>query len=366
MNAALAALLLVAGFACRHQTGRTARFRVRPDSASAGSLAGPFDGRVVDAATGNPVAGALVYATWTYQAGYGVTEPSGVIEAVSSTDAGGRYSISSVDNVRTCRGKSEGSCKEQSLPDGRLADFHLVIYKRGYVAYRSDMRFSDLMPRYDFAQRNNRVVLERWRSDLSHARHLRYVGGGSAISALTAWEVAEASQELSGQRGVEGPRLSSDLLAGLGSSHLVAAQLLGSAEIKSVTGYDGGFESGPLNDQTDTATYTSQHFRALGQPEMFDVALRLWHLDPPGAEKQYSELLELLPRVEERTEAGDLAFFSAEGDIFGYGFLDRSRGVVVLLTCGKAQCKDKNQVLELVEIIESNIAAVVPQGGAKQ
>ena len=53
----------------------------------------------------------------------------------------------------------------------------------------------------DFAQRENQVLLERWRSELSHARHLRFVGGGTAVAALTQWELADASAELDGKRG---------------------------------------------------------------------------------------------------------------------------------------------------------------------
>ena len=155
----LAALLVAS---CHHSMPRTAPFRSHPDSADAGSLMGPFSGRVTDSSSGDPVAGALVYGTWTYQVGSGAQQPAGFQEAVASTDANGHYTLK----------------RPPSPPDGRLTDFQLVIYKRGYVAYRSDRRFSDLGPRLDFAQTSNRVAMERWHSELSHVRHLRYIGGG--------------------------------------------------------------------------------------------------------------------------------------------------------------------------------------------
>jgi hypothetical protein len=93
--------------------------------------------------------------------------------------------------TRSCRRGPDG------IPAGaRLADFRLLIYKRGFVAYRSDRRFADFGQRHDFAQRDNFVELERWRPDHSHARHLRFVGGGGVIAAVTGWETDEAIAEL--------------------------------------------------------------------------------------------------------------------------------------------------------------------------
>ena len=84
----------------------------------------------------------------------------------TATDASGRYRIRELED----------------WPSGRrLISFHMVIYKRGYVAYRSDRRFSDLGPRRDFAQHNNEVVLERWRSEshLDATEHGRGVDSAS-------------------------------------------------------------------------------------------------------------------------------------------------------------------------------------------
>jgi len=335
--------------ACVDTAIRTAPFRVRPDATDPGSLRGPFTGRVVDVTTHAPIAGALVYAAWTLERGTALLEPAGAREAVGSTDAGGNYKIPRLDR----------------LPDGtRVTEFTLLVYKRGFIAYRSDRRFSDLGPRMDFAQTTNQVLLERWRNDLSHARHLRFVGAGTAVAALTQWEIADASAELDGRR----PRNGDDLRPGRGDGqYIVAAQLLTDADIKARTKYDGGFETGPLSDEPDTATYSSQHFKALGRPETWDVALRMWRLDPAKAPERYDELLTQLPGIVEKDDIGTRSFVAAENEIRGVGFLDVPRGIVVLMTCGSNQCLSSEDAASLAQTIYGRVKALLPVtvGGGK-
>ena len=343
---ALAAVVL-AVTACGAAKVRPAPFRARPDSVAPGSLLGPFDGKVVDAGTGEPVTGALVYATWTFQSGTALQSPSGFREAVTSTDGGGRYRL---DRLR-------------GLAGGRVADFNLVIYKRGYVAYRSDRRFDDLGPRLDFAQKQNLVRLDKWRSDYSHVRHLRFVGGGPAIAALTRWEMPEAAAELAGVKA--GPRVAADLVVG-GSGALAASLVLNEQDIRPITRFDGTFETGPLNDEPDTDLYSSQHFRALGQPETFDIALRVWKLDEKTAEDRYGELLTTLPQVKEVNEIADRSMRATESQIFGVGFVDLKRGVVVLMTCGQSQCKSIDVLVALGRKAHENIRRQVPENSGVQ
>jgi hypothetical protein len=339
----VAGLVALAAAGCHGERARPAPFRVRPDSVEAGTLRGPFDGRVLDSATGDPVPGALVYATWTFQRGMGALQPAGFREAVASTDPSGRYTLPRI----------------AAPPSGaRITDFTLVIYKRGYVAYRSDRRFDDLGPRLDFAQRQNKVALERWRADFSHVRHLRYVGGGAALAALTGWESELAAAELGAAHA--GPRVATDLV--IAGDRLVAAQLLSEAELEAITGFDGNFETGPLNDEPDTSAYSSQHFKALGQPESFDVALRLWRLTPSEAESRFRELVDGLPGAEETNEIADRSLRAAERQIFGVGFVDSGRGVVVLLTCGEAQCKRPEIAVALARKAYDRLKVLVPAG----
>jgi hypothetical protein len=338
------AIVLAAGVAlcaCAATATRTAPFRVRPDAAEAGSLEGPFDGRVVDATTKAPIAGALVYAAWTLERGAVLPEPAGAKELVGSTDAAGNYKVPALGE----------------LPRGvRVTELTLLIYKRGFIAYRSDRRFADLGPRMDFAQHGNQVLLERWRNDLSHARHLRFVGGGTAVAALTAWELADASAELDGKR----PQ-GEDLRPGRGEGqYVVAAQLLTEADIKARTRYDGGFETGPLADEPDTATYSSQHFKALGRPEAWDIAIRMWRLEPGKAQDRYEELLTQLPNTTEKDEVGTRSFSATEGDIRGYAFLDAPRGVVIFINCGSNQCTSPDDTTALARIIYDRLKQLLP------
>lgn len=341
----LGGLLLVGGLvlsACATQPVRPAPFRARPDSVDAGDLRGPFTGRVIDAASGAPVAGALVYATWTLESGSGLPIPGGFREHVGSTDASGNYAVPATATPG---------------PGTRITDFTMVVYKRGFVAYRSDRRFADLGPRLDFAQQNHQVLLERWREDYSHARHLRYVGGGAAVAALTAWEAEEAIAELSGTR----TKVPSELLPGVGDGpYVVAAQLLTEADIKAQTRYDGTFETGPLQDEPDTTTYSSQHFKALGRPETFDVALRMWRSEPGEAQERYDELASNLPGAEIRDEIASKSFLAEEAAIRGVAFLDGPRGLVVLLTCGKSQCPSADDVVALARRAHERIVRLWP------
>jgi hypothetical protein len=342
-------LIFVAAFAltaCAESGMRTAPFRIRPDAADAGSLRGPFTGRVVDTTTHAPIAGALVYAAWTLERGTGIAEPAGAREYVGSTDAGGNYKVP----------------KLASVPVGtRVTDFTLLIYKRGYIAYRSDRRFADFGPRMDFAQTDNQVLLDRWRNELSHARHLRFVGSGTAVAALTQWELADASAELEGKRPS-----GEDLRPGRGEGpYVVAAQLLTENDIKTRTKFDGSFETGPLSDEPDTSTYSSQHFKALGRPETFDVAIRVWRLDPGKAQERYDDLLTHMPSITEKDEIASRSFVASEQDIRGVGFLDGPRGVVVLLTCGTSQCASPEDAVALAAGVYNKLKALVPVGFKK-
>lgn len=331
--------------ACVESGVRTAPFRVRPDAAEAGALAGPFTGRVIDATTKAPIAGALVYATWSLERGTALVEPAGAKEFVGSTDAAGNYRVPALGDI----------------PRGtRVTEFTLLVYKRGFVAYRSDRRFADLGPRLDFAQHANQVLLERWRTELSHARHLRFVGSGVAVAALTQWELADASAELDGKR-----QQIDDLRPGRGEGqYVVAAQLLTEADIKARTKYDGGFETGPLADEPDTTTYSSQHFKAQGRPETWDVALRLWRLEPGKAQERYDELLSQLPNVQEKDAIANRSFTAAEGDIRAVGFLDAPRGIVVLINCGSNQCSTVEDANALAKIVHDRLRTLVPTVGA--
>src|SRR5258708_1687124 len=91
-----------------------APFPARNDTVEPGDLTGPFDGRVGDAATGKPRSGAVVFASWGYEVGRGLTAPAGAATVSTETDSDGRYEIPRL----------------AKLPGGRtrVARFTLIVY----------------------------------------------------------------------------------------------------------------------------------------------------------------------------------------------------------------------------------------------
>src|SRR4051812_12204370 len=163
-----------------------APFAARPDTVVPGDLLGAFDGQVLDGASGKPIAGAIVQAAWGFETGRGLVAPAGGSVTTVATDNDGRYVVDRLSDLPSAR--------------ARVATVTLVVYERGYVAYRSDRVFDNgaggARARTDFAQHNNVVKLERWSGALSHVKHLRFVGGSGALKRALGSEVVEASLEL--------------------------------------------------------------------------------------------------------------------------------------------------------------------------
>lgn len=154
----------------------------RLGSGEAGSLIGPFDGQVIDQSTVTPLSSALVIGTWAFQEAGGIAVPESAYSVTTVTGSDGSYSL-------------------PSLPAGRqfaglLRRFTLVVYKAGFVGYRSDVRFDDRSPRHDFVQRGNVVRLDRFPQGESHARHLVFLGSGAALRGAAQAEIIQAGLEL--------------------------------------------------------------------------------------------------------------------------------------------------------------------------
>jgi hypothetical protein len=338
-------LLCVSLLACGPIVDR-APFSYRPDTMSSGDLLGPFDGMVVDAETDRPVTGAVVSASWAFERGVGLTGPAGASEVVTETGADGRYRLPAID----------------ALPSGasmRVRRFTMVVYQPGYVGWRSDRLFPERTRRRDFSQRGNRVRLAKWREGLSHHEHLVFLGGGPAIRAVTQPEVKSALMELDGQR-VPGPAVPGQPPGaaagpGRGLPQLDAAPLLSVEEIRGVTGYAGEFDVSKLTDLPTTEFYDSRHFKARGQPEAFDVALRVWRLGTAGAETQYRKLLGELPGATPADEVGDASLRARAADVQGLAFMLRERGLVLALSCGVRQCPEMTMLVRLAKLVESHL-----------
>jgi len=317
-----------------------APFPARPDSVRPADLLGPYDGIVIDTDSERPIAGALVAASWAFERGIGLQAPLGSHEVVTETGADGRYQIPRLP----------------SLPSGmstRIRRFSLIVYHRGHVAWRSDRRFPGRESRRDFSQRGNRVRLEKWQPTFLHSEHLVFLGGGPKVRTASAWELQNAALEMEGERTATGAAI--PIAAVAAPTPLDIASLLTQDEIRGVTGYVGKFEDGKLTDLPTTEFYDSRHFKAQGKPESFDVGVRVWRLGASAAEVQFQRLLAELPGAAAKDELGDASLRAKSGQIHGLAFLVRSRGIVVSLTCGAAQCTEPGHILKLAKLVESRL-----------
>jgi hypothetical protein len=319
------------------------RLLARPDGTLPGDPLGSFDGQVVDADTEKPIQGAIVLASWSFARGLGLVGPSGATTRTVETDVDGRYTIPRLSD----------------LPGGlstRVAGFTLVVYKRGYVGYRSDRFFRDGAARSDFAQHANMVRLEAFSEELSHVRHLAFVAGPAELRKASAWELELASLELE-QGGPRPPgrgRVTEELPL-TAAAPLDVWPLLRLEDLRAAISYGGEFEETRLTDLPRTNFYDSHHFKATGQPERFDVALRVWRLPAPRTSAQYDKLAKTLPGAKPTDEIGTRSLRAGERDILALVWQDDPHGVVAQLTCGRGTCPDYGALIKLAQTVQGRL-----------
>jgi len=311
-----------------------APFPVRPDTVLPGDPRGPFDGRVLDADSGKPVDGATVLASWAFETGRGLVGPAGSRAVIVETDADGRYRVD----------------RAPAPADGRwrIARFTLVVWKQGYLGWRSDRRFADLARRHDFAQTGAEVRLEPLRPDAPIARHLAFIGIAGPLLTSLDEALLHAPAELAAAATRPAP-------AAPGHAALDPGVLLSVDELKAVTRYDGAFTVAPLPDVPPNADYGSLHFKAVGKSERFDAAIRVYRFPNPSEDlgKRFEALLTDLPNAREADEVGDRSLRAREqnpdGDtIYAVAALDRAERALVVFTCGEGLCPDFDTAVGLV------------------
>lgn len=290
-------------------------------------------------------------ALWTYDEGRGLTHAAGTVVETFATDAAGRYKIPAVA-PRTQAGLQ------------RLVAFDLIVYKRGYVGYRSDADF-DGHARIDFVQRHHRVELRKWRETDSHAHHLAFLRPPAELEAQVAWERSPANEALylaqtqsrSASSGAGGTGSESDggSEAAPAIALLDARALLPPEEVKRRTGIPTSFQVKDLGDLTRTHFYHGVHLEASIAGEDSDVAYRVWR-DPPGGLEVVRETFEAsLPGVQPTAEIVDPTWIYDQDDVRAVAFLDEERSIGVLLTCGPAQCIDVETALILAKFIYNRL-----------
>lgn len=393
LGLALGALGLLA---CAPQIAE-APFTTRPDSVILGDLRGPFSGQVVDAGTGNPISGALVFASWASWSG-GLAGTTGAVHAPLSaytrsavTRPDGGYELAELP-ISSAAGE----------PGALLRRFTLIVYKAGFLGYRSDLRYEDRAPRRDFAQRGQVIKLERFPEGESHTRHLTFLGGGAELRRVAQAEYTLASLELSdrlaaraaSEQGAHGKDDKDDkeptaaAPAEPAFKAPAAAELLTVARLQEVSGSKLAFTASKLPEVEPAGAalagaefYDGVHLRAADRPETSDAALRVWRTQPAAlATGRYERVKAALARAGKVREAGappkkpaapsgqvvtrsgapmdqvpprqgerSLVAFDTKRRI--YGALVLKQDLVLQLSCGAELCPREELVLKLMNQI---------------
>jgi hypothetical protein len=324
------------GSGCTGPLVKQARFRKHPQTVARGNMLGPFEGQVVDSDTSKPIENALVWCSWTFSRGIGGSAPVAARTIVTKTNPDGRYRVPRL----------------RDLPLGlstRLARLTFIVYREGYVSYRHDRVFGGNRRRLDFTQYANLVRLSRWSPELSHAQHLLFTGGGTAVRKASEAEVLAAVAELDAKAGIvdKSP-------AAKKRPTSVARLLLVGDDVRAVTGFRGPFVEQPLDQAGDASA--SWHLRAKEQSQRYDVALRVWRLRGAALDARFEKLKLALPSSRKIEGIGDKAFVVSQGHILGLGFTQKGKNALLLLTCGKGQCSSEKSLLDLAKRVAKRTA----------
>lgn len=258
-----------------------APFPARPDTVIPGSLLGPFDGQVVDQGTGNPIAGALVLASWAFETAAGLPTPEAAYTDSTLTGNDGNYRLPALPRSR--------------LQSALLRRFSLIVYKAGYIGYRSDLRSDDHSPRHDFAQRTNRIRLERFAQGESHARHLVFLGASPELRRVAQAEIVQAALELgeaaAARKNLVAPEdLPPPAPPAEPAELTLSMRLLTRGDVEELAGQSGtgrAYALAPLPPPTSELLTGSEsvHYKANDNPETWDAALRIWRTGSGAAAK---------------------------------------------------------------------------------
>ncbi|HWB79001.1 MAG TPA: hypothetical protein VG755_28765 [Nannocystaceae bacterium] len=321
---------------------RPPEFAGATDHVAETSLVGPFDGQIVDFNNSEPIGDATVVGVWSYDRGDGLIGPSGSETVVVKSDRAGRYRVPAAPSE--ARGRTV-----------RLVSFTLFVYKRGYVGYRSDVPY-DGGTRSEFVGRHNKVELRKWTSNDSHADHLVMLAPPPEIERLTDWERGPANLALwRAQRGAL-PAEETPVVPTL--DLLDATALLPPEEVRKRTQFTDPFQVSDFTDLARTHFYHGVHLRAVDREEVWDVGYRVWSDPPGGLEPVLETFHETLPGVEASGDITPETFVYDSEAVRAVAFLDRTRKVGVLLTCGGMQCVDVETALVLARYIHDHLDAL--------
>ncbi len=332
-------------------------------------LHGPFTGRVVDAGTGRAIAGATVLGVWVLREVPGVGAISGYRRILVHTDLSGRYRIPS---IRTLRGPRWSFLRRDGhvVPvagrhgpggRGRIAAFRLLVYKPGYVAYRSDRLFETGEPRRDFVQFDNLVTLRRWSANLRHLDHLRFLAVPEILGQAGRRELLLAERELHGATAPSQKRRQSRARTTATLPDL--STLVTSSDLRILYGAKGVYERGRLTSLPASRNADSIHLKAVGRDESYDFAIRVWRYAPRRAELEFARMLQTYPHAKRVDKLADASFQAANARVLGHVFLMRHWGLVVSVTCGRNLCQSHEGLLRACRLVEYRLGKLLHGAG---
>lgn len=145
-----------------------------------------ISGRVVDAETMQPLEGAVVLAEWLETHGFGLTSHTVYKIVETETDMNGRFSLPGAYNPM-------------------VDEPYLVIYKKGYVAWRNDDIFPGYEKRkdYDVWMHGYNYKLERYKEEYSRKKHSSFMSKGIIGSSLQKTPKFEAAYGYELSTGIE-------------------------------------------------------------------------------------------------------------------------------------------------------------------
>jgi hypothetical protein len=135
-------------------------------------------GSVVDAETGKPIDGAVIHAHWSITKGIpGLSYGQDYNTAEAVTDKDGKFKLSGVLNPFV------------NPPI-------IVVYKKGYVAWRNDYLFPGYQRREGFQWQDGNVFkLERFKK-YSHDRHIMFIDGGLSLTSSSKLQQAFSEEDI--------------------------------------------------------------------------------------------------------------------------------------------------------------------------
>lgn len=143
-------------------------------------------GTVIDAETGKPIEGAVVFVEWT------------ITKGLPGLTYGKTYKVEEVVTDNKGNFRIIGTINPFVKPPV------IAIYKKGYIVWNNQYIFPLWNKRTDFEYKNNAIIkLEKFKEDFSHNDHVSFISsaaisgsGGKLFDDAYSWERTLAREEL--------------------------------------------------------------------------------------------------------------------------------------------------------------------------